>query len=824
MYDFPTVLRLVLAVLAAAARAAGAAMLSPASRDHFPDGQRDAREDLRRDEISPFMLPVADPGEGSSAHLNPDVNPADIHPEDAIDAQAHRKSVWVWNLSKRRMAERRAAMQEDWRPSLTTLDADALLLRDVAIPNGVWTLGEGEHGQLGHSGPVRPHTPHPVTLEREVLRDGVRSVHAGPYCTVVVMATGEAVGFGAGPFRAASDAPTESPPSRLAYEGAPPFRVEPYTAGGGGDADGSLSSDEPSSSLSTGLSLGGGLAFEHSRGGSGTAMVPCGGAGHARVPLSAASAAKRVDGKAPGRDRRTLGGASFEDTEALVHANMRRRAVDLSVPLALNGLMMPVEQIACGEDFCVALMQNGLVFSWGDGEEGKLGLGQPISYDRPTMLDFLLPTAYAEVAKQSENRDALLRAGSKLIRTRGRSFQVTALACGSRHTLALTSTHEIFTWGSGCSGQLGHGGRHDEMLPRPLAVVKAKGRALVIAAGAYHSAAIVSSGRRKPPHLYTWGDGSFGRLGHGDDKARSSPCEVHFHRTAPRKRVDVGMDDRGGGGLFCGFGGGGAPSDWLSAETGHALEWAGIACGSRHCAALTLAGQVYTWGSDDAGQLGHGGTGVMQRLPCLLTTLIRSNPLASGGAGRSRRGGIPIDDVRQLSCGRQFTAALAWSGEVWVWGTLGGRLLRKPAVVESLARGGATVVGLACGLEHVAMVTGTTDHLRARESAAHVDEMHAEAIAHQQQSMAERLAADAQAAADALAQQRAHRAERFAEKRRLKLLNRLAKQRVRQAAGLDKRKEEADRVRAEAKAEKEAAKELAAAAKATKGGKKGGKR
>ena len=43
------------------------------------------------------------------------------------------------------------------------------------------------------------------------------------------------------------------------------------------------------------------------------------------------------------------------------------------------------------------------------------------------MVDFLLPTAYAEVAKRSENKDELLKAGSKLIRKRGHAFQVRRL-------------------------------------------------------------------------------------------------------------------------------------------------------------------------------------------------------------------------------------------------------------------------------------------------------------------------------------------------------------------------------------------------------------
>ena len=80
---------------------------------------------------------------------------------------------------------------------------------------------------------------------------------------------------------------------------------------------------------------------------------------------------------------------------------------------------------------------------------------------------------------------------------------------------------------SGCCGQLGHGTRHDELLPRPLTGIKAKGlRAHRVAAGAYHSAAIISTSKKKPPLLFTWGDGANGRLGLGDDKARLVPNEA----------------------------------------------------------------------------------------------------------------------------------------------------------------------------------------------------------------------------------------------------------------------------------------------------------
>ena len=73
---------------------------------------------------------------------------------------------------------------------------------------------------------------------------------------------------------------------------------------------------------------------------------------------------------------------------------MAQQQLALAVPKLLSSLKMPVQQLECGDDFCVALMENGIVFSWGDGEEGKLGLGALLTQERPTMVDFLLPAEY----------------------------------------------------------------------------------------------------------------------------------------------------------------------------------------------------------------------------------------------------------------------------------------------------------------------------------------------------------------------------------------------------------------------------------------------
>lgn len=267
---------------------------------------------------------------------------------------------------------------------------------------------------------------------------------------------------------------------------------------------------------------------------------------------------------------------------------------------------------------------------------------------------------------------------------------------------------------------------------------------------------------------------------------------------APPWAVD-GQDDRTTGGLLnMKFRG-----DWMCAESGHALEWAGLACGGRHSAALTRAGQVYTWGCDDAGQLGHGGN-ILQRLPTLLQTLVRVEQ-ASRKSWRARSYGVPLDDGRELGCGETFTCLLTWSGEVWLWGRLGGRAYPRPSVIERLLD--ATIVGIACGTEHIAMVTGDASSLLARVDEVHTDGHRQEALEREKQSFEQHLVDDARAAEEAAAERAREKADRLAEKRRVKLLGRLAKQRAKQV-GREERRREAEQAKAEAKAKEEQAKAL----------------
>eukprot|EP01121_Diplochlamys_sp_Union-15-3_P022552 TRINITY_DN9645_c0_g1_i1.p1 TRINITY_DN9645_c0_g1~~TRINITY_DN9645_c0_g1_i1.p1 ORF type:complete len:413 (+),score=40.93 TRINITY_DN9645_c0_g1_i1:328-1566(+) len=83
--------------------------------------------------------------------------------------------------------------------------------------------------------------------------------------------------------------------------------------------------------------------------------------------------------------------------------------------------------------------------------------------------------------------------------------------------MALCDNGDLYSWGHGMFGQLGHNDNKDQFTPKrvPLSNVKA------IACGANHSMAITIDGS-----LYTWGFGIYGQLGLGNNISHNSPTLV----------------------------------------------------------------------------------------------------------------------------------------------------------------------------------------------------------------------------------------------------------------------------------------------------------
>ncbi|EHB14587.1 Putative E3 ubiquitin-protein ligase HERC5 [Heterocephalus glaber] len=98
-----------------------------------------------------------------------------------------------------------------------------------------------------------------------------------------------------------------------------------------------------------------------------------------------------------------------------------------------------VECVACGGAHTALLTQDGLMFTFGAGKYGQLGHNSTKNELRPRL-----------VTELSGNR-------------------VTQIACGRWHTLAYASDlDKVFSFGFGEEGQLGNGGKHNQLIPLPV--------------------------------------------------------------------------------------------------------------------------------------------------------------------------------------------------------------------------------------------------------------------------------------------------------------------------------------------------------------------
>ena len=144
----------------------------------------------------------------------------------------------------------------------------------------------------------------------------------------------------------------------------------------------------------------------------------------------------------------------------------------------------------------------------------------------------------------------------------------------------------LYAWGRCDAGQLGFGAggffgaggssptsrcssEAAEAYPTPRSVSSLDGRDVThVAGGARHSVAVTSAGE-----VYTFGDGS------GEGTVLSAPTRLREAVIDPPE---------------------------VTATTNPMPRVATVACGQRHCAAVTTSGALLSWGNEEFGQLGQG--------------------------------------------------------------------------------------------------------------------------------------------------------------------------------------------------------------------------
>ncbi|KAH0471056.1 hypothetical protein IEQ34_000779 [Dendrobium chrysotoxum] len=217
-------------------------------------------------------------------------------------------------------------------------------------------------------------------------------------------------------------------------------------------------------------------------------------------------------------------------------------------------------------------------------------------------------------------------------------------------------SRQLFTFGDGTFGALGHGNRESALYPRELDSLNGL-KTIAVSCGVWHTAAvvevIVTQSSSSSGKLFTWGDGDKFRLGHGDKEPRLKPTcvpsliDYNFHKVACGHSVTIGLTTSGNvftiGSTVYGQLGNPHSDGKLPClvEDKLANEFVKeVACGSYHVAVLTSRNEVYTWGKGANGRLGHGD--IEDRKTPMLVEALKDRP------------------VKNIACGGNFTAAICY--------------------------------------------------------------------------------------------------------------------------------------------------------------------
>ncbi|KAL7866021.1 hypothetical protein SRHO_G00112680 [Serrasalmus rhombeus] len=139
----------------------------------------------------------------------------------------------------------------------------------------------------------------------------------------------------------------------------------------------------------------------------------------------------------------------------------------------------PIKLLSAGCNTSAALTVDGRLFLWGDNSVGQLGLGSE--------KHVLLPQE--------------LKVGCPIV----------CVSCGSSHSVVNTDIGDVFTFGETADGRLGLSAEQLVNHRQPQQVGTLEG-VLQVACGGTHTLALTDSGL-----LYTFGDGHHGKLGLGDE-------------------------------------------------------------------------------------------------------------------------------------------------------------------------------------------------------------------------------------------------------------------------------------------------------------------
>jgi RCC1 and BTB domain-containing protein len=283
--------------------------------------------------------------------------------------------------------------------------------------------------------------------------------------------------------------------------------------------------------------------------------------------------------------------------------------------------------------------------------------------------------------------------------------EIVHVAAGNEHSVVLTDSGDVYTAGYNDNGQCGQGSTGRVSQLTLIDKLREFGPLMQVHAynGCEHTLAVTEDGK-----LVSFGYNYRGQLGHGNTTSESVPKIV---RTLEHKRVCLVSCSYYHSVVACDSGelytfgrndfgqlGHGDTNDKKIPIRVEALDgevMASVACGQYHTIVSTTRGQVFTFGKNDYGQLGLE-SGENHRRPTLV------------------RGTLEAEHCTLLRCGYYHTIVLCAGGRVFAFGRndygqlgLGHTTQRVfgPQLISELENKGITKV--AAGCYHTVAVTET---------------------------------------------------------------------------------------------------------------------
>ena len=120
-----------------------------------------------------------------------------------------------------------------------------------------------------------------------------------------------------------------------------------------------------------------------------------------------------------------------------------------------------VKLAACGAQFTMLVDENGYLYSCGLPEFGQLGNGTDGRTIGPKKQ-----FVFENVHTPARVADFLLKGDTPKDTGFVEDVKIKNIACGNNHTIACDTHNRVFTWGNGTYGRLGHDNTKDELKPR----------------------------------------------------------------------------------------------------------------------------------------------------------------------------------------------------------------------------------------------------------------------------------------------------------------------------------------------------------------------